>query len=224
MNFGELRRKILLNLPKRDAYDHIFVGSWINEAIKYICSIKNWWFLKNRTTINISADVKSYDLPDNLKQIVALLLTKEDGYDILESSSLLDAVKYYGNRKGIPERYVVNFVDNKIDFYPTPNEDRVVLMFYYGFLPELSGAHDTNYLLEKYPHIVEAATLKIALEANNEFETAKYYSEKLNSYLVDLNAVDNSLRLPQEMTIIPRADVKASSFDETTIRALLDYW
>lgn len=224
MNFGEFRRKILLNLPKRDAYDYIFVTSWVNEAIKYICSIKNWWFLKNKTTLNLLPNVQSYDLPNDIKQIVALLLQKNDGYDILESSSLLDAVKYYGNRKGLPERYVLNFADNKIDFYPIPNSSGVVLMFYYRFLPAIASPTDTNYLLDNYSHIVEAATLKIAFEANNDFEKAQYYNNKLNSYLIDLNAVDNSLRLPQEMVIIPRPDVKASSFDETTIRALLDYW
>lgn len=225
MNLEQFCRKILNNLNTKFESDSVvFVKDWINEAVKYICGIKNWWFLRAKQSYSLSEGVKEYSLPENFKKEFLMVLKGDNNYEIIKLASLRDALLYHADEKGKPQHYVINFNNNMISFYPIPNKTYDVDFLYYQFLPKLENATDTNFLLINYPYLVECCAMKYGLEYIGSYEEAEYWNKRTLELIKELNIIDNDIKLPHEMVFVPRRDVNATSFDENIVKTLMDYW
>ena len=224
MNFLELQRKIINNLGLKEKEAYVFTSDWINNVLKYVSELKDWWFLRKIYNFETTENVQEYDLPQDYKNDFVMVKLDVDGYRIIDYVSLLDALKYYGTEKGEIAKYYIDNSRKKILFFPIPNKKYNVRFFYHANLPKLVNATDTNILLEEFPYLVEAGVMKLGLEFLKKYEEAEYYNKRFQEYIKELNVIDNEKKLPEEMVFIPRRDFYASGLDEATIKALLDYW
>lgn len=217
MNLYELSQKVVGNLKVRNAETLKNSVNWINNTIKYICSTKNYWFMKGRAVYDLLSDVPDYTLPADYKDDYLLVLNKNNSFKILEMGVLLEMVKYYNKTSGEPERYTVNGSDMTITIFPIPNDEYNMILLYYKYLPELTERNSNNFLTENWPAMIEAGATKMGFEYLRRFNDANYWGTIFVNFIKELNVVDNSIRIPNELKIIPRPSAKNTSYDLKTI-------
>jgi hypothetical protein len=224
MNFLELQRKIINNLGIKETNAYVYTGEWINNTLKYINDLRDWWFLRKTYDFTTTEGVQEYPLPVDYKNDFILIKLDDGGYRIIDYISLLDALKYYGTDKGEVAKYYIENSTKKLLLFPTPNKSYNMKFYYHANLIPLVNADDTNILLEEYPYLIEAGAMKLGLEFLRRYEEAQYYNARFQEYIKELSVIDNEKKLPEEFVFIPRRDYYASNLEENTVKALLDYW
>jgi hypothetical protein len=225
MKFGVIKSRVLSNLGRGSA--NVLVNDWINNRQSFVCSDRNWYFLKASTTQALTevATSTSYDLPSDYKDDAIFYLiksgeTKPSVLRIIDEKSAL--LRYSTDDIGTPRWIVMK--DTQYTPYPAANGAYTLYLEYYKWLTDLKDDGDTNEITNRKPDLLIAGGTAEGFSYLQEYNDANQWERLFQKHLSDFKAHDVSRKLGQDFMLVPRPDADKETISPKTIPPVLEDW
>lgn len=194
MRLGELKIHIL-NTIKRNDINETYLRDLINQVIRFIDNIANWWFTSFKREFVYNSNVEfNYDLlVDNVKSIKKIYycmpgktfynqrLLLLPSKNIEEATLLFDYVEYGGLIDEIDKYYYyggVYYIENNVvKTLPPILKIGTIAVEGYKFLPLLNQDSDTNWLSDNEPDIIINGVMEKLCTYYEMYDIAEKYKE-----------------------------------------------
>lgn len=219
---SEIRSDMQDNLPT-DYHSSLLTSDkkdeLINKFQNRLCRLHNFEFLKQEVTQDTTDEQQVYAIPTagdsnwtelnsatvlKFKEELDCWLINSDSYRVPLTKSFKKQIQDDPRFKdssdlGTPSHWCID--QNYLWLFEKPDHDSnsdtawVIHLVFYGYLADLSGDTDTNWITNNHPELLEWGGTALCFEMGQDYEQAAYWKNKAISLFMELRDADTAQKV-----------------------------
>lgn len=213
--YSEIKTQVQYNLG-RGAETNIIaqMNIWARFSVRDIINWRDHWFMEAQVDVPTVVDQQEYDLPNDYKGNLKIMIRKTDRY--VELNGPIDMIeaqrRFAPSDEGEPTDWSHSIATDEDETFkvwpPKPDAVYTMQLNYQRYITDLTDSAQTNVLTIKYPQLLIAYMTKYGFMYLQEWGEVEHWNKEITRMLGDIHAHYVARTLGRDFTFTPRADVK----------------